>query len=145
MARRFGGVLLVLVVDGGRVGTVGRMKELRDANGNRLCAWCGEGPLPPSRGTKPRAYCSRSCVQRAYEARKEQERQDQALALHRTLWEREARRAEESHVTLSEVPKESHVTLPDRADQEPPRRGLYLPDPEKARAALQDPRKTWVR
>ncbi|MFF3420984.1 hypothetical protein ACFYW9_41080 [Streptomyces sp. NPDC002698] len=41
-----------------------------DAEGNRLCAWCGEGPVPPSRGTKPRAYCSRSCVQRAHEARK---------------------------------------------------------------------------
>lgn len=40
----------------------------------RLCAWCGGGPVPPSRGTKPRAYCSRSCVQRAYEARKERER-----------------------------------------------------------------------
>jgi hypothetical protein len=40
----------------------------------RLCAWCGKGPVPPSRGTKPRAYCSRSCVQRAHEARKERER-----------------------------------------------------------------------
>ncbi|MGW0172052.1 hypothetical protein ACWDWT_43920, partial [Streptomyces sp. NPDC003343] len=42
----------------------------RDADGNPLCAWCGKGPLPPSRGTKPRAYCSRSCVQRAHEERK---------------------------------------------------------------------------
>ncbi|GAA3909165.1 hypothetical protein GCM10022207_93350 [Streptomyces lannensis] len=44
--------------------------QLRDADGNPLCAWCGKGPVPPSRGTKPRAYCSRSCVQRAYEGRK---------------------------------------------------------------------------
>ncbi|MFD6960914.1 hypothetical protein [Streptomyces venezuelae] len=39
-------------------------------DGEALCAWCGRGPVPPSRGTKPRAYCSRSCVQRAHESRK---------------------------------------------------------------------------
>jgi hypothetical protein len=39
-------------------------------NGETLCAWCGKGPVPPSRGTKPRAYCSRACVQRAYVKRK---------------------------------------------------------------------------
>jgi len=34
-----------------------------------LCAHCEQRPVPPSRGTKPRRYCSRSCVQRAYEKR----------------------------------------------------------------------------
>lgn len=48
--------------------------------GDPLCAWCGQGPVPPSRGTKPRAYCSRSCVQRAYEARRVQERVLKAYA-----------------------------------------------------------------
>lgn len=42
----------------------------KDPDGAPLCAWCGKGPVPPSRGTKPRAYCSRSCVSRAHEARK---------------------------------------------------------------------------
>jgi hypothetical protein len=41
----------------------------RDSSGAPLCAWCG-GPVPPSRGTKPRSYCKRGCVQRAHEARK---------------------------------------------------------------------------
>lgn len=41
----------------------------RDADGSLLCAWCG-APVPPSLGTKPRAYCRRGCVQRAHEARK---------------------------------------------------------------------------
>jgi hypothetical protein len=41
----------------------------RDADGNPLCAWCG-GPVPPSLGTKPRAYCKDGCKQRAYEARR---------------------------------------------------------------------------
>jgi hypothetical protein len=39
-------------------------------NGETLCAWCGKGPVPPSRGTKPRAYCSRSCVHRASRKRR---------------------------------------------------------------------------
>ena len=34
-----------------------------------LCGWCG-GPVPASRGTKPRRYCKDGCKQRAYEARK---------------------------------------------------------------------------
>ncbi|MET7816509.1 hypothetical protein ABZT26_37470 [Streptomyces sp. NPDC005395] len=41
----------------------------KDIDGNPLCAWCG-GPVPPSLGTKPRAYCKDGCKQRAYEARK---------------------------------------------------------------------------
>lgn len=47
--------------------------DLTDSAGAPLCAWCGKGPVPPSRGTKPRAYCSRACVQRAYVARKQAE------------------------------------------------------------------------
>lgn len=39
--------------------------------------------MPPSRGTKPRLYCSRSCVQRAHEARKERERtKDRMIAAY---------------------------------------------------------------
>lgn len=45
------------------------MTTPRNADGEKLCAWCG-GPVPPSLGTKPRAYCKDGCVQRAYEARK---------------------------------------------------------------------------
>lgn len=41
----------------------------KDADGRPLCAWCG-GLVPPSLGTKPRAYCKDGCKQRAYEARK---------------------------------------------------------------------------
>jgi hypothetical protein len=41
----------------------------RDSAGAPLCAWCG-GRVPPSRGTKPRAYCKDGCKQRAYEARR---------------------------------------------------------------------------
>ena len=37
--------------------------------GTGPCGWCG-GPVPPSRGTKPRRYCKNGCKQRAYEARK---------------------------------------------------------------------------
>jgi hypothetical protein len=58
----------------------------RDADGNPLCAWCG-GPVPPSLGTKPRAYCKDGCKQRAYEARKLAQQLDEA---------REAVRAEEA-------------------------------------------------
>lgn len=35
----------------------------------RLCATCG-APCPPSLGDKPRTYCSNSCKQRAYLARR---------------------------------------------------------------------------
>ncbi|WP_460073924.1 hypothetical protein, partial [Streptomyces sp. YKOK-I1] len=45
----------------------------RDADGRRLCEHCHTKPVPESRGTKPRRYCSRNCVQRAYEARKVRE------------------------------------------------------------------------
>ena len=41
------------------------------------CGYCG-GPMPPSRGTKPRTHCSRSCVQRSYEARQVQAEQGPA-------------------------------------------------------------------
>ena len=44
----------------------------RDADGNRLCEYCGD-PVPASLGTKPKRYCKRSCRQRAYEARKTRE------------------------------------------------------------------------
>jgi hypothetical protein len=42
----------------------------RDGDGSVLCAWCGGGPVPPSRGTKPRVYCKDGCKTRAWEARK---------------------------------------------------------------------------
>lgn len=42
----------------------------RDADGNRVCEFCMEKPVPASLGTKPKRYCSRNCRQRAYEARK---------------------------------------------------------------------------
>jgi hypothetical protein len=45
----------------------------RDEDGQRLCEHCQKTPVPPSRGTKPRRYCSRNCRQRAYEARKVRE------------------------------------------------------------------------
>ncbi|MER6094207.1 hypothetical protein [Streptomyces bluensis] len=45
----------------------------RDGEGRRLCEHCQETPVPESLGTKPRRYCSRSCRQRAYEARKTRE------------------------------------------------------------------------
>ena len=45
----------------------------RDEDGRRLCEHCQKNPLPPSLGSKPRRYCSRNCVQRAYEARKVRE------------------------------------------------------------------------
>ncbi|MGA5637110.1 hypothetical protein [Streptomyces lydicamycinicus] len=38
----------------------------------RLCEQCKHRSVPPTLGSKPRRYCSRSCVQRAYEARKTQ-------------------------------------------------------------------------
>ena len=44
----------------------------RDADGNRLCEYCGD-PVPASLGTKPKRYCKRACRQRAYEARKTRE------------------------------------------------------------------------
>jgi len=42
----------------------------RDENGVLLCQQCQKRPAPPSLGTKPRIYCSKSCKQRAYEARR---------------------------------------------------------------------------
>lgn len=44
----------------------------KEPGDGRLCAWCG-GPVPPSRGSKPRRYCKDGCKQRAYEARKLEE------------------------------------------------------------------------
>ena len=38
--------------------------------GARLCEHCMTAEVPASLGTKPKRYCSRSCRQRAYEARK---------------------------------------------------------------------------
>nr|ADB77871.1 SpdA-like protein [Streptomyces sp. x4(2010)] len=54
----------------------------RGPDGERLCAWCGKGPVPPSRGTKPRAYCSRACVHRAYRARKAREQRERLVAAY---------------------------------------------------------------
>lgn len=43
----------------------------RNAKGERICQFCHDPePLPPSLGTKPRIYCSASCKQQAYAARK---------------------------------------------------------------------------
>jgi hypothetical protein len=64
-------------------------EDPRDADGNPLCAWCGKGPLPPSRGTKPRAYCSQACVHRAYRARKAEQARERLVAAYmkgRVVW-----------------------------------------------------------
>ncbi|WP_329156441.1 hypothetical protein OIU91_43155 (plasmid) [Streptomyces sp. NBC_01456] len=42
----------------------------RNERGERLCQFCHEHTVRPSLGTKPVIYCSQSCKQRAYEARK---------------------------------------------------------------------------
>ncbi|MGP3691754.1 hypothetical protein ACTVZO_45235 [Streptomyces sp. IBSNAI002] len=44
----------------------------RNSRGERICQQCHDPdkPLRPSLGTKPVIYCSSSCRQRAYEARK---------------------------------------------------------------------------
>ncbi|MFE3560609.1 hypothetical protein ACFXKW_38040 [Streptomyces sp. NPDC059193] len=44
----------------------------RNSRGERICQQCHDPakPLRPSLGTKPVIYCSKSCKQRAYEARK---------------------------------------------------------------------------
>ncbi|MEX3213608.1 hypothetical protein CQR58_049450, partial [Streptomyces acidiscabies] len=44
----------------------------RDADGAKLCAWCGE-PIRQSGVGRSKDYCRRSCRQRAYEARKQRE------------------------------------------------------------------------
>ena len=44
----------------------------RDAEGAKLCAWCGE-PIRQSGVGRSRDYCRRSCRQRAYEARVQRE------------------------------------------------------------------------
>lgn len=44
----------------------------RDADGAKLCAWCGE-PIQQSGVGRSRDYCRRSCRQRAYEARRQRE------------------------------------------------------------------------
>jgi hypothetical protein len=44
----------------------------RDADGAKLCAWCGD-PVKQSGVGRSRDYCRRSCRQRAYEARKQRE------------------------------------------------------------------------
>ncbi|MFD4483412.1 hypothetical protein ACFWPU_46000 [Streptomyces sp. NPDC058471] len=44
----------------------------RDAEGAKLCAWCGE-PIKQSGVGRSRDYCRRSCRQRAYEARVQRE------------------------------------------------------------------------
>jgi len=44
----------------------------RDADGAKLCAWCGE-VIRQSGVGRSKDYCRRSCRQRAYEARKQRE------------------------------------------------------------------------
>jgi hypothetical protein len=44
----------------------------RDADGAKLCAWCGEVIRQSGIG-RSKDYCRRSCRQRAYEARKQRE------------------------------------------------------------------------
>lgn len=67
-----------------------------NGDGEKLCAWCG-GLVPPSRGTKPRAYCKRGCVQRAHEARKLRKKLFNAYTKGRTE-EAEAREAKSRDV-----------------------------------------------
>ncbi|WP_369233828.1 hypothetical protein AB5J56_18350 [Streptomyces sp. R21] len=44
----------------------------RDAEGSKLCAWCGE-PIQQTGVGRSKDYCRRSCRQRAYEARRQRE------------------------------------------------------------------------
>ena len=44
----------------------------RDADGAKLCAWCGS-EIKQSGVGRSRDYCRRSCRQRAYEARRQRE------------------------------------------------------------------------
>ncbi|MYX88504.1 hypothetical protein GT036_33135 [Streptomyces sp. SID4915] len=44
----------------------------QDAAGARLCEWCGGPIVQPVTGRR-RAYCRRSCRQRAYEGRRQRE------------------------------------------------------------------------
>lgn len=51
----------------------------RDADGRSLCEWCGGEVRQPGTGRR-RAYCRRSCRQRAYEARRQREAVVSAVA-----------------------------------------------------------------
>jgi type IV secretory pathway VirB10-like protein len=64
----------------------------RDAEGRKLCAWCGSEVTQPATG-RSRDYCRRSCRQRAYEARKQREAVVAAVAaaVARTVSSRDGR------------------------------------------------------
>jgi hypothetical protein len=52
----------------------------QDADGNRLCLWCGTSIYQAGIGRR-RDYCRRSCRQRAYEARMARRQVAAALGL----------------------------------------------------------------
>ncbi|MEV6536659.1 hypothetical protein [Streptomyces sp. NPDC051639] len=54
----------------------------RDADGNKLCAWCG-GTIQQSGIGRSKDYCRRSCRQRAYEQRET----EKEILKHRRLYE----------------------------------------------------------
>lgn len=91
----------------------------RDAEGRRLCEHCQKKPVPASLGTKKRRYCSRNCVQRAYEARKTREAivTSVAVAVARDRKSREL--AADAQGKSRDVPK-PQVTPPIPAPVAPP-------------------------
>lgn len=112
-----------------------------------LCAHCEKRTVPRSRGTKPRKYCSRSCVQRAYELRqrqlfvaaalkmeKEREREQLRAALHAA----EARegKSREDAPTLGATSREDAGDLqeqPEAKSREVPSEGKEQQDRPKPR------------
>ncbi|MFF5639819.1 hypothetical protein [Streptomyces sp. NPDC012825] len=74
-----------------RLGTVGGMETRGPGDGREettLCEWCG-GQVRQSGVGRRRAYCGRSCQQRAYEERRTQRRIAEAVDGARTVSSRE--------------------------------------------------------
>ncbi|MFC8366215.1 hypothetical protein ACFUIY_40915 [Streptomyces griseorubiginosus] len=78
----------------------------RDADGSKLCAWCG-GPIKQSGVGRSRDYCRRSCRQRAYERRQVDQVIERNKELTRAKLIKEFEAASLSSRDGSPVPRDS--------------------------------------
>ncbi|WP_146075813.1 hypothetical protein [Streptomyces sp. Ru62] len=108
----------------------------RDADGNKVCAWCG-GPIRQSGVGRSRDYCRRSCRQRAYEARTVTER----LKAHEALiWHLARQEHGGANSSRDESPGGADSSRDEMAGA-----GDYLPAPPgpPAEAPAPRPRRAW--
>jgi hypothetical protein len=97
----------------------------------RACAWCGSNFLPGTIG-RAAVYCRRSCRQRAYEARREAQRIEYALAMAAADSTRDER-SERSDSTRDETGS-GQVPAPTLPD---PREG-WVRSPDEVEAQLRE-------